>query len=85
VFRGTFKEELLVLYLRSFRLERGAPMYVCDNQESDQWLITATDDHRLGPRARLMALDAKIILKPVLTEVLKAEVKAQQQEECGDR
>jgi hypothetical protein len=45
VFRETLKGELP--HLRSFRLEGGALLYVCSNQQSGQWLIRATDNHRL--------------------------------------
>jgi hypothetical protein len=57
VFYGTPKGELP--YLRSFRLEGGALIYVCANQQSVQWLIRATDSHRLGSGARLKATDAR--------------------------
>jgi hypothetical protein len=39
----------------SFRLQGGAPMYVCTKQHSGQWLIKATDNYRLESRVRLKA------------------------------
>jgi hypothetical protein len=40
-----------LLHLRSFRLKRGALMYGCTDQ-SDQWLIKTTDNHKFGSEAR---------------------------------
>jgi hypothetical protein len=63
VFRRTLKGELP--HLRSFRLEASALMYVCADQQSGQWLIRATDSHRLGSGVRLKAADARNLAKPV--------------------
>jgi hypothetical protein len=63
VFCRTPKGELL--HLRSFRLERGALMYVCTDQQSGQWLIRTTDNHGLGSGARLKATDARNLPKPI--------------------
>jgi hypothetical protein len=62
VFHGTPKGEQP--YLRSFRLEGGILIYVCANQQSVQWLIRATDNHRLGSGARLKATDTRNFPKP---------------------
>jgi hypothetical protein len=40
-------------------------MYVCSDQQSGQWLIKATDHHRLGSGARLKATDARKLPKPI--------------------
>jgi hypothetical protein len=40
-------------------------MYVCADQQSGQWLIRATDNHRLCSGARLKARDARNFPKPV--------------------
>jgi hypothetical protein len=63
VFRGTPKGELP--HLKSFRLEGGALMYVCADQQSGQWLIRAIDNHMLGSGARLKATDARNFPKPI--------------------
>jgi hypothetical protein len=63
VFCGTPKGELP--HLRYFRLEGGALIYVCADQESGQWLTKATDNHRLISGPRLKATDARNFLKPV--------------------
>jgi hypothetical protein len=63
VFCGTPKGELP--HLRSFRLEGGALMYMCTDQQTGQQLITATDNHRLGSEARLKATDNRNLPIPV--------------------
>jgi hypothetical protein len=63
VFHGTLKGELP--HLRCFRLEGGALMYVCADQKSVQWLIRATDNHRMGSGARLKAMDAMNLPRPI--------------------
>jgi hypothetical protein len=63
VLRGTPKGELP--HLKSFRLEAGALMYVCADQQSGQWLTRAIDNHRLGSGARLKVTDARNLPKPV--------------------
>jgi hypothetical protein len=52
-------------HLKSCRLEGGALIYTCANQQSGQWLVRATDNHRLGSGARLKANDARNLPKPV--------------------
>jgi hypothetical protein len=37
--------------LKSYRLEGGALIYTCVNQQSGQWLIKTIDNHRLGSGA----------------------------------
>jgi hypothetical protein len=63
VLRGTPIGELP--HLKSYRLEGGALIYICANQQSGQWLIRATENHRLGTGARLKATDARNLPKPV--------------------
>jgi hypothetical protein len=79
-FRGTPKRELP--HLRSFRLEGGALMYVCTNQQSDQWLIRATDNHRLGSGARLKATDARNLPKPIKVALRTRDKVAKSPEEA---
>jgi hypothetical protein len=50
--------------LKSYRLEGGALIYTCANQQSGQWLVRATDNHRLGTGARLKVNDARNLPKP---------------------
>jgi hypothetical protein len=39
--------------MKSYTLKGGALMYICTNQQSGQWLIRATDNHRLESGARM--------------------------------
>jgi hypothetical protein len=39
--------------LKSYRLEGGALIYTCVDQQSGQWLIETIDNHRLGSGGRL--------------------------------
>jgi hypothetical protein len=71
VFCGTLKE---LPHLRSFGLEGDAFLYVCAEQQSGQWLIRATDNHRLVLGVRLKATEAKNLPKPV-KEVLRMKDK----------
>jgi hypothetical protein len=63
VLRRTQLEELP--HLKSYRLEGGAQLYTCADQQSGQWLIRAIDNHRLGSGARLNATDARNLPKPI--------------------
>jgi hypothetical protein len=63
VFRGTPKGELP--HLRSFRLEGSALLYVCPDQQSGQWLIRYTDNHRLQSGIRLKPTEARNFPKTV--------------------
>jgi hypothetical protein len=51
VLRRTPIEELP--HLKSHRLEGGALICICADQQSGQWLIKAIDNHILGTGARL--------------------------------
>jgi hypothetical protein len=62
VLRRTPKEELP--HLNSYRL-MGALIYACTDQQSGQWLIKATDDHRLESGGTLKATDTRNLPKPV--------------------
>jgi hypothetical protein len=79
VFCETPKGELP--HLRSFRLEGGALMYVCADQQSGQWLIRATDNHRLGSGARLKAMDARKLPKPIKVAIRTRDKVAKSHEE----
>jgi hypothetical protein len=57
LFRRTPKEELP--HLISIRLGGDALIYVCDYEQSGQWLITDIDNHRLQSGARLQATVAR--------------------------
>jgi hypothetical protein len=63
VLRGTPIGELP--HLKSYRLEGGALIYICADQQSGQWLVRAIDNHRLDSGARLKATDARNLPKPV--------------------
>jgi hypothetical protein len=52
-------------YLNSYRWEGGALIYVCTDQQSGQWFVKASDNHRMRSGARLKATNAKILPKPV--------------------
>jgi hypothetical protein len=52
-------------HLKFSRLEGGALIYICADQQSGQWLIRAIDNHRLGSGARLKATDARNIPRPI--------------------
>jgi hypothetical protein len=63
VFHGTTKGELP--HLTSFRLEEGTFTKVHAHKQSAQWLIKATDNHRLASGARLKTMDARKFPRPV--------------------
>jgi hypothetical protein len=63
VLHGTLKVKLP--HLRSFRLEGCALMYVYADQQSVQWLIKATDNHRWGSGGRLKVADTTNLPNPV--------------------
>jgi hypothetical protein len=63
---GPYEEALTnIKILRSFKMEEGALIYACAKQQPGQWLIRATYIHRLGSGARLKAMDARNLPKPV--------------------
>jgi hypothetical protein len=68
-------------HLKSYRLEGGALIYMCDDQESGQWLIKALDNYRLESGARLKATDARNLPKPVKVALRIRDRVAQNQEE----
>jgi hypothetical protein len=45
--------------LKSYRLEGGALIYMCVDQQSGQWLIKTIGSHGLGSGDRLKATEAK--------------------------
>jgi hypothetical protein len=42
-----------LLHIKSYRLEGGALIYICADQQSSQWFIRAIDNHRLGSGLRM--------------------------------
>jgi hypothetical protein len=52
-------------HLKSYRLQGVALIYICANQQSGQWLVKATDNHRLGTGARLIVTDTRNLPTPV--------------------
>jgi hypothetical protein len=68
-------------HLKSYRLEGGAFIRICGNQQSGQWLVKAIDNHRLGTGARLKATDARSLPKPVKVALRTKDKVAQTQEE----
>jgi hypothetical protein len=68
-------------HLKSYRLEGGALIYTCADQQSDQWLIKATDNHRLRSGARLKATDTGNLPKPIKVALRVRDKVAQTQDE----
>jgi hypothetical protein len=79
VFRATPVGELPLL--KSHRLEGGALIYMCANQQSGQWLIRAIGNHRLESGARLKATDARNLPKPIKVALRIGDKVAQSQDE----
>jgi hypothetical protein len=79
VFRATPKGELPLL--QSYRLEGGALIYMCANQQSGQWLISAIDNHMLESGARLRAADARNLPRPIKVALRIGERVAQNSDE----
>jgi hypothetical protein len=79
VLRRTPIEELS--HLKSYRLEGGALIYICADQQSGQWLIKAIDNHRLESGARLKATDARNLPNPLKVALRIGDKVAQNQEE----
>ncbi|PNF41014.1 hypothetical protein B7P43_G08808 [Cryptotermes secundus] len=52
-------------HLKPYRLEGGALLYTCADQQSGQWLMRTIDNHRLKSGARLKITDTKNLPKPV--------------------
>jgi hypothetical protein len=50
---------------KSYKLEGGTLIYRCADQQCDQWLVKAIDNHRLGTGARLKVTDARNLPKSV--------------------
>jgi hypothetical protein len=67
--------------LKFYRLEGGALIYTCADQQSGQWLIKVIDNHRLKSGARLKATDTKNLPKPVKLALRIGDKVAQNQEE----
>lgn len=82
VLRRTPSRELP--HLKSHRLEGGALIYICADQQSGQWLIKAIDNYRLESGARLKATDAIKLPKPVKVAIKTWDKVAQNQEELLD-
>jgi hypothetical protein len=68
-------------HLKSYRLEGGALIYICADQQSGQWFIKAIDNHRLESGARLKATDARNLPKPIRMALRIRDKVAQNQEE----
>jgi hypothetical protein len=68
-------------HLKSYRLEGGALIYTCADQQSGRWLIRAIDNHRLGSGARLKATDARNLPKPIKVALRVMDNVAQTQDE----
>jgi hypothetical protein len=68
-------------HLKSYRLEGGALLYICADQQSDQWLIRAIDNHRLGSGARMNATDTRNLPKPIKVALRVRYKVAQTQDE----
>jgi hypothetical protein len=64
---GTFRTtpEGILPRLRSYRLEGGAFIYICAEQQSGQWLKNAMHGHKLREGTTLRAIDTKDLPKPV--------------------
>jgi hypothetical protein len=67
-------------HLKSYRLG-GALIYICADQQPGQWLIKATDNHRLGSGAKLKATDARNLPKPIKVAIRVRDKVAQTQDE----
>jgi hypothetical protein len=67
--------------LKSYRLEGGALIYTCVEQQSGQWLIKTIDNHGLGSGGRLKATEAKNLPKPVKVALRVKENFARKPEE----
>jgi ribosomal protein S7 len=70
-------------HLKSYRLERGALIYIhmCTDQQPDQWLVRATDNHKPGSGSRLKATDARNLPKTVKVALRTRDKVAQSQVE----
>jgi hypothetical protein len=68
-------------HLKSYRLEGGALLYICADQQSGQWFIKAIDNHRLGSGTRLKATSARNLLKPIKVALRVRDKVAQTQDE----
>lgn len=79
VFRATPVGELP--HLKSYRLEGGALIYMCANQQSGQWLVKAIDNHMLESGARLKATDARNLPKSVKVALRTGDKLAQTNDE----
>jgi hypothetical protein len=67
-------------HLKSYRLEGGALIYICADQQSGQCLIKAIDNHRLESGARLKVTDARNLPKPIKVALRIRDKVAQNQE-----
>jgi hypothetical protein len=59
--------------LQSYRLETGILFYACADQKSVDWLIAALHGFQIGEGARLKAMDAKHLPKPVKMALRKKD------------
>jgi hypothetical protein len=67
-------------HLKSYRLEGGSLIYICPDQQSGQWLVKATDNHRLGTGTRLKVTDVRKLPKPVKVALRTRDKVAQTQD-----
>jgi hypothetical protein len=68
-------------HLKSYRLEGGALIYICADQQSGQWPVKAIDNPRLGTGVRLKATDARNLIKPVKVALRTGDKVVQTQDE----
>jgi hypothetical protein len=68
-------------HLKFYKLEGGALIYICADQQSSQWLIKAIHKHRLESGARLKATDVRNLPKPIKVALRFGGKVAQNQEE----
>jgi hypothetical protein len=68
-------------HLKSYRLEGGALIYICADQQSGQWLSKAINNHSLETGTRLKVTEARNLPKPVKVALRVKDNVAQTQDE----
>jgi hypothetical protein len=68
-------------HLKTYRLEGGALIYTCGDQQSGKWHIETIDNSRLESGARLKETDASNLPKPIKVALRNKDKVAQNQEE----
>jgi hypothetical protein len=79
VLRRTSAEELP--HLKSYRLEAGALIYICADEQSGQWHSKAIKNHWLKTGTRLKVTEARNLPKPVKVALSVRENVARTQDE----